>query len=305
MVLESWDLGTLKRQVRDEFGLDDEANVNRKITDKINQAVQWIIARKQNWPWMRMEYFFDVPVATSGTGTFTKGSRSVIISTGATPSVRDILVPSISTASGTNGYLVSAVNSGVITLQTQYRGESAVAKTYQIQKGFFKLPDDFMRMETSADLNTLVGVEIKYVPPTQFDRVKRDGDIISSFNKLYTVKSDPLGTDRSYYYAIFPFMEALTTVQGEYYRLAPKLVDNGDIPIIPRQESPTLLYFAFWFFALSENEDKADTYLQQASTLLEAMAKEYQLSEDRNISTTAYEPDWIQATANFPVFDDE
>lgn len=303
MVLEDWTLGTILRQVREEFGLPDQVDTNRKIIDKINQAIGWLVARNQSWPWLRTEFVVDVSPGSTGVGSFTKGSRTVAVASGSV-SLRDIILVGDSTADATSGYLVTDDPSGSIILQSQYRGDTVSDATFQIQKGFCRLPDDFIRLVGTSDLSAINTTSLKYAPPAQFDVIKRARNVSSLIQRYYTVKPDPIGLARNFYLALFPYMASLTTLQGEYFRVPPKLLDLSDVPIVPLQDSPILLYVACWLSAITEGDEKAVLYQEQAISLIEAAAKEYQLSDDLNVREIFFEPNWIQGPANFPIFDD-
>lgn len=302
-MLEDWTLGTLLRQVREEFGLADQEDINRKITDKVNQAIGWLVARKQSWPWMRTEFVLDVKQSSTGVGSFTKGSLGVVLTSGSIE-LRDVVLVSDSPTDATSGYLVTDSSSINLTLQSQYRGETVAGAAFQIQKGFFRLPDDFIRLVGTSDLSAINVSSLKYTPPAQFDILKRERNVSSLVQRYYTVKPDPIGLDGNFYLAVFPYMASLSTLQGEYFRIPPKLQNNADRPIVSRQDSTILLYVAFWLFSISESSDRSSIYESQAITLIEAASKEYNLSSDLNTSPTPFEPDWVQGPATFPRFDD-
>lgn len=252
---------------------------------------------------MRKEFVLDVSASSTAIGNFNKGSRSVSVTSGSI-NLRDLVLVSDSPSDATSGYLVTDTTSLAITLQSQYRGEDTVGATFQIQTGFFRLPDDFIRLVGTSDLNAINITSLKYVTPSRFDIIKRERNVSSLIQRYYTIKPDPIGLDHNFYLAVFPYMAGLSTLQGEYYRVPPKLQNNSDRPIVPRQDATILLYIAFWLYAVSDSSDRANSYKEQALILIEAAAKEYDLSLDLNTGSSEFEPDWIQGPATFPRFDD-
>lgn len=295
MVLESWDLGTLRGQIRDELNLKSEATVNSQIDDKVNQAVSWICRQRPNWPWMRKEFVIDIAAAGTGVGDFTQGSTSANWDSGTNPAGRDILIVSDSTRDATNGYLVTAFSSPTITLQSQYREATVANKTFQLQTGYKALPTDFLRMDTASDLDSVSGDRLRYATPKLFDHIKRretGGGV--GLPRYYSIVPDPVSLDTSgFYIAFFPYISALTTVQGYYYADPQKLVNDGDVPAIPRNDRSTLFYFACWFMATAKGNERSGIYQNQALDQLRIMLDEYDMSDDLDMSELRDASNWI------------
>lgn len=304
MVLEQWNLGTLLRQVREEFGLTDQEDTNRKITDKVNHAVAWLIQVRQNWPWMRTDFVLDTPAGTQAIISLTQGSRTATFISGSPISPRDVLVMSAIGGDGVNGYIVTEVVGPTITLQSQYRGSTDPVAIVQIQTGFMRLPDDFIRLVSNNSLDSISIGRIHYKRPTEFDNLKNRDTIVSLGSRAYTIKKDPLGIDSNFYMAVFPYIASLSTLQGEYFRVAPKLINQSDVPIVTLQDSLILLHVALWLFAISDGSDQVQTYSSQVATLIDSAGKEFDLSDDLNEDDFDNSFPWIQGPANFQAFTD-
>lgn len=315
-MIEDWTLGTLKRQIRDEMGLQDTAVQNTVIVDKINLAQSWIVRRRPNWPWLKKEYILDISKDKVGNADFTQGSKTVTFYSG-TPLKRDIVIPSSATGDQTNGYLITNVVPYVqqpgtalspaiftATIQSQFRPPNIGFGDCRMQTGFAQLPKDFIRFDTSADLDSLSGDRIRWRLPKAFDEIKRLQPGPGLGNRYYTVKPDPLGEEKRMYIAFFPYISKLTTIQGDYYAMPDRLVQDSDIPAITVGDRDVLLYFSLWFMSQKIASEQSVFYRDQALSELDRMTKEYALSEDDDTGGFS-DVDWVAPPASYPWWDEE
>jgi hypothetical protein len=315
-MIEDWTLGTLKRQIRLELGLQDNPQQNEEIVNKINLAQSWVVRRRPNWPWMKKEYILDVKDDKLGNADFTKGSKTVTFYSG-TPVKRDIVIPSGASGDQTLGYLITNVVPYVqapgmalspaiwtTTIQSQFRSSDLGLADCRMQTGFMQLPKDFIRFDTSADLDSLSGDRIRWRLPKVFDEIKRLQPGPGLGNRYYTIKPDPLGEEKRMYIAFFPYISRLTTIQGDYYAMPDKLTIDSDTPAITVGDRDVLFYFSLWFMTTKVGSDQTVFYRDQALSELDRMTKEYALSEDIDDSEIA-DVDWVAPPASYPWWDEE
>lgn len=302
MPLPTWTLGSLLRQLRLEFGEEDDDKTNEILTNKINLAIRQIARARNNWPWLRKDYFIEVPAATAITVGVTQGSTSV---TGVTTvAARDIFVPSAVTDTTVNGYTVSAGGTN-FTLQSVYRGTTEAALSAQVYKGVFELPSDFNRLEYAGFLDSLTGVQMNYVSPVEFDKIKNEIIVISLRDVIYTVRADPLGLTKKFYLCVFPYINELTTIKLVYWGQPTTLANNSDVPVISENDQDCLFYFAAWFYAQARGFESFQFYRDQAMTELRQMMKiTEKVDEDNTVPTTSSDPSsFIPGPPNYPEFE--
>lgn len=282
MVLESYDVGTLKQELRQDTGFESDSANDERLLAKINQAQSWIVRARPNWPWQRKELSLDVPVQQTGTASVTQGSTTCVVASGSPiPSTRDVLVfGSSSSGDGSIGYLVTAVSGQDVTLQSQFRGATNATVSYHIQTGYMELPDDFLRMDLATDVIDQSSRRFTYMDTARFTSIKRS-DVVGLGDRIYTIKPDPLNSTGKFYLAVYPYISTLTTLQGEYFFDPPKLVNDSDVPIVPRNDRLCLFYFAAWFISQAVGvEDKALLYRDQAMSQMQTMKDQAGLSDD-------------------------
>lgn len=89
MPFETYNLGSLRTRLAEEFGIDITINENLLTLDKrINDAVAWIITRRKSWPWLEVDTTIDVGEpsdnksdARYGAGVFNRAQRQVVACT--------------------------------------------------------------------------------------------------------------------------------------------------------------------------------------------------------------------------------
>lgn len=299
MVLQDWTLGTLLQDLRTEFGLADTGEANTALASAINKAQAWVVRRRPNWPWLRKEHLIDVPVATSATVTVTQGSRTVVSTS--LPTVRDVFVAGESLADGTDGYLVTAVGAGSFTLQSQYRSANATGASCTFQKGWFQLPDDFLRLESIYRMYDITGERVYYKSPAEFERIRAQAFGAGIRETLFTVTNDPLSLTHSRFLAVYPFIAGQTTFKLVYWKDVPSLIGYSDVPTIPRNDRPVLFNFAAWFYAQSQGKDTTEFYRDLALQALRDMEKEYDYVDTvENDEDPGYRGEWVPLPPEYP-----
>lgn len=300
-VFDDYTLASIRSELKDEFGGDDTGDVNAKIDQKINQAVDWIVRRRQNWPWLKKEHVIDVASSTNGTGDFTQGSRTVENVTGL-PVKRDILLMGEVEGNGTTGYLITNVSGTTVTLDKQYRGTTEVGKIFTLQKYLFALPVDYIRLARISRLDSLLSDRMVYKRTSQFDHIRNSEGMVNIYDTVFTVRKDQLNETALRYLAIYPYVGRLTTFDITYWAKPLKLVEDDDIPVIPATDRMCLFYFAAWFYAQSIGDDRSLMYRDQALQALNDM-----LAEFEDVDTFEYDEPYdptrfIEGPRGYPSF---
>lgn len=279
MAITRYNLGDIKRRIRIELGLEDRPEVNEQITDKVNEAQDFIVRKRGNWRWQLTELEIELSPAVTASVFLTKGARSATVTNVSGPlTKRSVLVGSTSSGYGTEGYLVSNVSGSTVTLKSQYRGATLNGTTSRFMSGYVLLPEDFMGLETAHDLETVEGEVYRFLSNIDFQRFKNTQRVAIETQKFYTILRDPLGENTRAYFAMFPYLDELTTIHTTYYRSAPTLVEDIDESIIPPADRAALYYATLWFVAQARSYDKAIMYRDMALNELELMMDQNELS---------------------------
>lgn len=308
MTLENWTLGTLMAQIREEFSVKNTGDENSRIRNKINQALTWLVGMRPNWPWLRKELTVDVSDSVTGTVSATRGSKvvtvapeSVVDLSGIVP--RDIFVPGSQASDATEGYLVESFSTPQINIISQYRGTTSSSLVARIQKGWFQLPEDFIRLETISRLDRLDAACMVKKSPKIFDEIKKQRLGVGLRDTIYTTTKDPLGTDERIYLGVYPFISSLTTMQGTYWADPAALVNDSDVPPAPRNDRTVLFHFACWFYAQSKGAPSVQFHKEQAMIRLDKMTNEYEFDDNDDAPDPVNDPAaWIQGPENYPEF---
>lgn len=298
MALEEYNLAGLQQQIRKEFSIgEQDSSENEIIVDKLNQAQDWITRKRTSWPWLRKELVVDIDGPVTATGNLTNGSTSVTSLTTA-PSTRDVLT----LGSNSVGYLVTAVTGQTATLQSRYRGNSATGASLSFMQGYIEMPEDFSRISVGVELSSTLGERWIYKTTSTFEHMKRTELVAASLDRFYTVRRDPLGLTGRYYLVVYPYVEQVTTLHGEYYGEPVKLADATDIPSIPRSGRAALFYFACWFYAAAKGRENFAIYRNQALDALYDLRIEAELADDDWAAPTDSSSEWDYSnlTAEFP-----
>lgn len=314
MVLEHYDLGSIRAEIRLEFGQEDTGLNNARVDNKINQAQAWVAGRR-DWPWMRTEHIVDIGASVSGYGVFTKGSRvcSIYDQDGvALPSgigVRDIISLSSSAGDQTTGYLIAAISGTTVTLSSQFRGNtntlsSLVAVT--ATKGYFELPEDFLRGESLVRQDTLGDWRPIFRGTKECEFIRNNTIGISLRRQVYTVTTDPLATSKRYFLAVYPYVGEVCSFKLPYHRVVPKLINGSDEPIIPLNDRIVLIHAGSWFFGQSIGNERAPLYRDMALQKIQDMLKHVDLMDEEEIdSVFSSDPSgYIPGPNNFPMFEE-
>lgn len=304
MALDDYTLVDLRTRLTNEFGLSSsDANITSTLNEKINDALHRICRRRPNWPWLKQEFVIDVAAVQSGTIDVLQGSR-VFSNASVVPTIRDIITFESSGDSPTTGFMVHTQSAPSTTVGAQWINATEVGKAYRIVSGAFQLPDDFIRSEGAP---LLVGsdpdaTEFRYKDPDVF-RKEAHRQIPAVLNhNLYTVVRDPIDQEERKYLMVYPYLTELATIRMSYYRDIPKLVNDADIPIIPRLDRQALWLMAAWYVALWRGEETATAYGGQAEEALERMAQEFELVDDPDIEEPVQERDFILPPSGYEDF---
>lgn len=305
MVLEDYNLSRLRDDVLDEFaqGKDDD-DLRLKATKFINDAITFICRARKDWPWTVRELAIDVPNSYEVIAGVTNGARLLTNVQNAGGLVRKILVDGDLQGSALHGYLVASENANDIVLHSQWLGADNVLQTLPVVHGWFQLPDDFQKLKVLSASENVTDVEFCYRTPLVFDKIKRERNLVSISNYIYTVKPDPLALEARSYVAVYPFITQQMTLYGSYWRSPQKLVQDPDVPIVPRDDRLVVLNFAYWYMShhLKADSDVKKSYEKRAYDALGLMAQAYELSEDTDdlVGRDNYEPGLVQFPPGYP-----
>ena len=289
MALEPYSLGELTQRIKNEFGISDaDTTQDDLIADKINEAVALIVRRRPNWPWQRKVINLDVADAVTGTCTATQGSRtisSVSLTTGSL-AARDVVIfgSSIDPASV---YMISATSGTSATLEHQFLNATGTSKALTKKTGFIQLPEDFLRMDTAAPVEDLTLLNrFEFTPLTGWEHLRRDSYRPSN-EHWYTVGPDPIRSNERMYMYIYPPLDDLQVLRGSYFADPQRLQDSVDVPMMPRNDRPAVLYYAMNLYAITRSDDRANLYYTMAEKEMTNMLLRYELSDDEPLRTPA------------------
>lgn len=130
MALETYDLATIRSWVSQEFGIDMSIADNKATANaRINKAIEWVVNRRKNWPWMEKDTTIRVgepSTSVSATryaaGIFSFHQFQVLQTTALLfPIVAREFVDFI--GRGDKGLLVESVSGLTLQLKQPYRGD--------------------------------------------------------------------------------------------------------------------------------------------------------------------------------------
>jgi hypothetical protein len=306
MVLEDYTLAVLRDDVLEEFGRSKtDPTLRNKADRKINDAQLWISQVRKDWPWRMQELAIDLQASRSTTGDVLNGGNLILnVQVPLAADLRRVVIDGAIQGQATSGHLVSDVTGTTYTLQSQWLGSDATATTLSIAEAYIELPDDFSKWKNLDGVGAIGEEKFHHRTPLTFDKIKRERNLLGLRDFIYTVKPDPLGLVDNKFIAVYPFISTQLTMHGNYWRSVPKLVEDEDVPIIPRDDRIVLLHGAYWFTAvhLKLETDVVQFYMQQALTSLSNMREAYDLSDDtENIrDDIPEEPDFVQMPAGYP-----
>lgn len=293
MVLESFDFGTIRASIFDEFGIDkSDSDAIRVINEKINRAIVHIANLRSDWPFMTANLTLDVAdeqtiVITAATGT----AKLFFVVPANAAHVRWIL--SDSTSSLSYSHVISAVNGTTYDMLGQWLGPNVFNVPVKLMTGFIQLPDDFKKLKTSNSIDALS--QIKFIPKNQleFDKMVQNREFVNSFNTYYTVKTDPLNINNKFYLAVYPYMNTKNIIRGTYWKRVTKLEQDTDIPIIPGDDRQTIIDVANWYVSQSRKEsaNMVSYYEKMKNEGIAIMVNNYDLNSDPvNLDDSSQDP---------------
>lgn len=289
--LQDYNLLRIAGELAVEFGLDvSDVNDLVLLNFKINAAQNWIVRRRQNWPWLLAELVIDVQPKTTGSGEFKLGTVAVSMQGAASGAVtlRHIVHEASVAGNLVQGYLVASrgggAGSGTHILDAQFLAGTTAGSVFGFTSvlGFYELPGDFSRMYRlhTSDLPDRV---LEFAPPATFERIRRTMSPLDfGFPFIYSIVPDPLKKSEKLYLTLYPYPTERQTLRGLYYRDVQNLETDRDVPIIPRKNRLVLIHVAAWMISQKLKHDPAtvEQYQIQAAESLERMAQEYELSDD-------------------------
>ena len=170
--------------------------------------------------------------------------------------------------------------------------------------GIFQMPDGFIRITSVHKRSD--GYAARYRNPVLFEHVKASIALVSSVNMVYTVIPDPNGAVSNLYVKIYPYSGIVDTLDITYYSDARKLVDDANVPDVPRSDRFAVWCAAVWFVAQWQKDaDMVQMYRELANSELEKMTSEYQFADDiTEESEDVGEVDFstLKGPAGFPEF---
>lgn len=282
MALEDYNLGTLRAELKQEFGVrSSDTSRDTFFNDKINAAIYRIVnARDGIWPWQLRDLVIDVSPSSSGVGDFTQGSSTFVWTSGTKPSLRDVVSVGTGTGDLTSGYTVTDVSGDPnFVLDANYLGESEAGASYRVAAAAYQLPDDFKKMRNLFDVvdqfRALCPVSIE-----QLELLRRGERIYPGLASVYAVQTDPLGPAHSSYSSIpflvvYPYPGQRTTLRGQYIADPQALSSDSDIPIIPRSERRVVYDVAAELLAATFREAQLNYYTGIARESLQMMERSY------------------------------
>lgn len=293
--LEDYQLSEIRSEVAAEFGMD-ATNDATIINYKINQALQWIVRRRERWPWLEASTVLTVlpSVNVATLGSFVLGANTFGIDSqytdifGTGDPRRFYLEPgSIGGNLVGPGYLVSTLgaDSNHLVLDGQFlEGTTAGSKyTFTVGRAFYALPSDMSRIlsvHTSDDITR----PLVYADPTVFEKYRRRFELLAVGSPLiYTVVPDPIGNSKeTLWLGVYPVPSDRQNLHIQYYREVQNLTADTDVPVMPVKHRPVLTLAAFWFMAQKRKMDPQTIvfYRDQAVEAMISMLKEYDYSAD-------------------------
>ena len=305
MVLLDYTLADIRTHALEEFGITSNT-VNDAIVDRrINQALFWLVQRRPNWPWLNLQFVYDIPQPTSTTGDFTQDSRTVL-NVPVALTQRAIVTTQASGTRPSTGFLVVQFSGTTLTLDEQYLGAAVVALPLRQVSGIFQLPNDFIRLDEKPILgNDLANPRLTFKTPTEFDAIRRANLNLTLRDSFYTVTQDPLDSIDNKYLWVYPYLAQRDVLRIRYWQDPPKLVANGDIPVVPRIDRPVLLSAAMWYIAQWQKDvELVAFYKAEALEGLERMTQEYELTDDLEDARDSGDPGWIIPPSGYGMFDE-
>jgi len=306
MVLESYTLGTLREQIRREFGVTDTGATNDMIDAKINQAQAWIVGRR-DWTWLRKTYNIDASAALIGSADVIQGSRNILLdeAISSVAQVRDIISVSSSSGDQTDGYMIESMDGATATVDSQYKGSTSSGVSVRLSKGYFELPEDFLRGESLVCIDQFGETRPVYRAAKEFDFIRRNTLGLRMRKYIYTVMKDPLNESDNSFLAVYPYIGSLTSLQFNYTRTPQKLVDSQDKSIIPVNDRIALFYAGAWFYAQSIGNAQFQFYRDSNRLKIEDMLKHTDLvdeDENRSVYVDEEAEGFLRGPSNYPDF---
>lgn len=301
MALETYDLKTLRDQLKSEFGIElSDTQKDADILAKINQGMDDII---REGPWHFQLKPLAVSIAGQGksTGDLTQGSSSVTniaAVSGEALSKYDILFAA-SALGGAEGYLVTSISGTTATLDASYSGATATTANLVHAKAFFATPADLKSVHVLYD-TSLIFQPLMPVSPHRFELERIAAVASLGFPNRYTVVQDPLKSSTSRFLGVFPYLTKRTVLRGLYFCEPDKLSNPSDVPLIPRDHRTVLFNWAAKLYALHSNDGRVANYESQARQGLASMAEEYLMHDDPDIATSDNDLPFPVMKASYP-----
>ena len=212
------------------------------------------------------------------------------------PTPRSIITLEASGNKPTTGHLVVSYTPTTAVIDAQYLGTTAAATACRLVQAMYQLPDDFLRMDGPPLIMGAypTSTEMRYQDPELFYRNMYRQTPALLNNIRYTVTRDPIDTEERKYLLVYPYVADQSVIRYQYHRDCPQLVDDADVPIIPRSDRMALWYAAAWFVAQWRGAETLTMYRDQALASIEQMATEYELVDDASEFTADdHEPDLV------------
>jgi hypothetical protein len=309
--LQDYTLLTLRDRLAVEFGLSNTVGSDDAvfIDNKINQAMHWIVRARPSWHWLRRELVINVPASRTGSGVFVQGSVGVSMKAGGSIPARWVLQQGSAQGDIYDGYLVVGAMDPLGTLDAQFIEGTTAGTTlnWTAAQAYFQLPNDFGRME-KLHTREVNDQELVYAHPPVFEQIRR-AQIPYGTPYVYTVVPDPVTTTtgpltRNQYMLLYPYPVDLQTIRGFYFAEPHDLVDDGDIPIIPRHNRQVLFHVAAWLISQQKRYEPNVTSMYdrlQREGLTRMLEEANSFEEDPDKLYTAQDALFLDADFDFPI----
>jgi hypothetical protein len=292
MAFESYDLLSLRNEVKTEFGIATSNTSKDSIINKcVNDAIRWIIRRNDGlWPWQLKDIVFNVQPRLTGTLDATQGSASATWVSGTKPTDptsttdRQIIAFPSTEVNLNDGMLVADFADPTITLDAQYTGATASGLDYALLTAYYILPEDYQSMRVLVDTSVASG-RIIHRTAEKLEWLRRDQAIAAGTILKYSIVKDPLPENGSFsnrqFLLLYPYPGERITIRGIYTALHQDLSADADVPLIPQQDRDIIFRVANWMFAMkAKDADQIGAYKQIADESVMHMLRSYDLAKD-------------------------
>jgi hypothetical protein len=297
MAFESYDLASLRTEVKSEFGLSGTSKDS--VVDKtVNDAIRWIIRKRDSvWPWQLKDLTIDVAPQAAGVIDVTQDLATMEYVSGTAPtdptstSNRQIIGVNETAISLTDGLLCTDYTGTTLTVDAKYVGDTELSATYSLLTGYYILPEDFRAMRVLVDTSIAYG-RVIHRHDELLEWIRRNQTLATGLNMVYDVTKDPLlesnpGYSHRLFLLMYPYPGSRRTIRGRYVANHQTLVADGDIPLIPQNDRDVIFRVANWMFAMKlKDANQIGAYKAVADEAMNDMLRFYEFTIDDSDDAT-------------------